>query len=81
MQAFATTACATHPTALDAGTLAASLANFTTLGVDTSFVTTTPDAASGIAQITVDDNGQNEIIIVPGANALLGQAEVTAAAP
>ena len=70
-----------HLTSLPAAAVAASLTNFTTLGVDTNFVTTTPDAASGIAQITVDDNGQNEIIIVPGANALLGQAEVTAAAP
>lgn len=59
----------------------ASLANFKTLGVDTSFVTTTSDAASGVAQITVDETGQNEIVIVGGANSLLNGADVQAAAP
>ena len=59
----------------------ASLANFKSLGVDVAHVTTTSDAASGVAQITVDSNGQNEIIIVPGANGLLTPADVDAAAP
>uniref|UniRef100_A0A7S3AM72 Ribokinase n=1 Tax=Haptolina ericina TaxID=156174 RepID=A0A7S3AM72_9EUKA len=59
----------------------ASLANFKSLGVDVAHVTTTSDAASGVAQITVDSNGQNEIIIVPGANGLLPPADVDAAAP
>lgn len=45
---------------------AASLTNFQTLGVDISHVKTTPDAASGIAQITVDDNGQNEVCEILG---------------
>lgn len=58
-----------------------SFANFKALGVDTSFVTTTSDAASGIAAITVDANGQNEIIIVAGANGLLSAKDVQAAAP
>lgn len=59
----------------------ASFANFKALGVDTSFLTTTPDAASGVAQITVDASGQNEIVIVAGANGLLSAADVKAASP
>ena len=58
----------------------ATLANFRSLGVDTEYVTTTAAAASGVAQITVDAKGQNEIVIVPGANAELCAADVDAAA-
>lgn len=54
----------------------ASLNNFRALGVDTSLVSQTSAAASGVAQITVDERGENQIIIVPGANARLGEAEV-----
>ena len=39
----------------------ATLANFRSLGVDTEYVTTTAAAASGVAQITADAKGQNEI--------------------
>ncbi|KOO24778.1 hypothetical protein Ctob_006307 [Chrysochromulina tobinii] len=59
----------------------ASLANFKALGVDTSFISTTPDAASGVAAIVVDSSGQNEIVIVAGANGLLSAMDVAAAAP
>jgi ribokinase len=59
----------------------ASMANFKTLGVDASFISTTSDAASGVAQITVDSSGQNEIVIVAGANGLLSSEDVDAAAP
>jgi len=57
------------------------MANFKTLGVDASFISTTSDAASGVAQITVDASGQNEIVIVAGANGLLSSEDVDAAAP
>jgi len=60
---------------------AASLTNFGTLGVSTANVTSTTEAATGVAQITVDATGQNEIIIVPGANSFLSAADVEAAAP
>ncbi len=59
----------------------ASMTNFKTLGVDASFISTTSDAASGVAQITVDASGQNEIVIVAGANGLLSPADVEAASP
>ena len=59
----------------------ASLANFRALGVDTSFISTTPDAASGVAAIVVDSSGQNEIVIVAGANGLLSAMDIAAAGP
>lgn len=59
----------------------ASIANFHSLGVDTSHVTTTGAAASGVAQITVAASGQNQILIVPGANGELCAADIDAAAP
>jgi len=37
-------------------------------GVDTSYVLPTPGIASGVALITVSDIGQNNIVVVPGAN-------------
>ena len=56
------------------------LKNFQALGVDASLVTTTPDAASGVAPIYVDSKGENCIVIVPGANMLLTLSDVEAAA-
>ena len=58
----------------------ATVKNFGSLGVDTSHVLKTSAAASGVAQITVDDAGENEIIIVSGANGLLSPGDVDAAA-
>ena len=55
------------------------LDNFRSHGVDTAHVGRTPEAATGVAQITVDDAGENVIIIVPGANGLLSAADVAAA--
>ena len=55
------------------------LDNFRQMGVDTAHVGRTPEAATGVAQITVDDAGENVIIIVPGANGLLSAADVAAA--
>jgi ribokinase len=37
-------------------------------GVDVSLVTTDPRAATGVAVITVDRSGENEIVLAPGAN-------------
>ncbi len=45
-------------------------------GVDTSTVLIDPDVSSGVAIIAVDDAAQNNIIIVPGANGRVNQADV-----
>ncbi|MCW3086884.1 MAG: rbsK [Sediminibacterium sp.] len=48
-------------------------------GIDTSFIVSDEELPSGVALITVDDNGQNSIVVAPGANAALGAAEVESA--
>lgn len=48
-------------------------------GIDTSFVLPTRGAATGIALIPVDKAGENSIIVVSGANALLSPADIEAA--
>jgi len=45
-------------------------------GIDTGFIVSDDELPSGVALITVDDNGQNSIVVAPGANAALGAAEV-----
>lgn len=45
-------------------------------GVQTDAVVT-DDGSSGVALITVDDAGENMIVIVPGANGTVGQEDVT----
>ena len=45
-------------------------------GVDTAAVRVRDDAPSGTALIVVDDAGENSIVVVPGANALLTAADV-----
>lgn len=47
-------------------------------GVDVSGVRTVAGEASGHALIAVDDHGENSIIVIPGANGLLGEPEVSA---
>lgn len=49
-------------------------------GVDTRFVTLTSNAPTGCAMIAVDEQGENSIIVAPGANALLSTADIDAAA-
>jgi ribokinase len=44
-----------------------------------AFVTRDHDAPSGVALISVDDAGNNQIVVAPGANDTLGIAEVDAA--
>ncbi len=48
-------------------------------GVDTQFVRVAADAHTGVALITVDDVGENSIVVISGANWQLTQADVAAA--
>jgi len=45
------------------------IARLSALGVDTSFVRAEPDSPTGHALITVDEMGENSIVVVAGANA------------
>ena len=56
------------------------LDNFHRLGLDTSRVLVSADASTGVAPIWVDEvSGNNQIIVVLGANELLDEDDVTAA--
>jgi ribokinase len=57
------------------------LENFRELGVDTTHVTFTDEAFSGVAPIAVDAEGRNSIIIVTGANDLLSRDDLEHARP
>ncbi|XP_077586719.1 ribokinase [Stigmatopora nigra] len=57
------------------------LGNFKDNGVHAGFVGQSPDAPTGVASITVTDAGQNAIVIVAGANALLSEEELGRALP
>jgi len=48
-------------------------------GIDTQYITVTGQEASGIALITVDQNGQNTIVVASGANYTLSPADLHAA--
>lgn len=48
-----------------------SIERFRSEGIDCSFIVTDPVAASGVAMITVDGQGENSIMVVPGANGKL----------
>ena len=48
-------------------------------GVDVTAVRVTEQASTGLALISVDQAGENSIIVAPGANGLAGPAEVAAA--
>ena len=50
-------------------------------GIDTQYVTTTDQAATGIAVITVDANGENTIVVASGANSLLTSEDIRNAEP
>lgn len=45
-------------------------------GIDTSFVMCNPDTPSGVALITVDAEGENCIVVAPGANNTLFVADI-----
>ncbi|HQY33192.1 ribokinase [Actinotalea sp.] len=49
-------------------------------GVDVTAVTTVP-GPTGLAVVTLAEDGENTIVVVPGANAAVGLQEVAAAAP
>jgi len=49
-------------------------------GVDTNFVTTVP-GSSGVALITIGERGENNIVVVPGANGLLTPQQLEKATP
>jgi ribokinase len=55
--------------------------NLAAAGVESSFVTIDPDTSTGVALITVDADGQNSIVVAPGANMRLSPADVDAAEP
>ncbi|KAI9541009.1 hypothetical protein NQZ68_035296 [Dissostichus eleginoides] len=55
--------------------------NFKDYGVNTDFVGQASDAATGAASIIVNDAGENAIVIVAGANMLLGSEELHKALP
>ena len=53
--------------------------NFRREGIDTTHIRSTAGVSSGVAVITVDDAGQNTLIVIPGANGSLTPADVEAA--
>ena len=55
------------------------LKNYREQGIDTDFVLFDESLSSGVAPIFVNDNAQNFIVIVPGANMALSPADVRAA--
>ncbi len=61
----------------EAGTTLAT--EFAREGVDASHLTVDPDAPSGLAIITVDDAGENSIVVSPGANGRVSPTDVDAA--
>ena len=57
----------------------AQLRNLGELAIDTTHVTVDPEAATGIALITLDASGQNSIVLAPGANMRLTEEDINAA--
>jgi ribokinase len=55
--------------------------NLASAGVDVSHVRQDQSVSSGIATITIDDHGQNQIIVVPGANGTFGPQELEQSRP
>ena len=53
-----------------------SLGNFKRAGINTEFVLQTDQAPSGVALIMVDDDGNNVIVVAPGANQKLSPEDV-----
>jgi ribokinase len=59
----------------------ATIKNFESLGIDATCVGIAEGVSSGVAPVFVEPGGQNRIIVVKGANDLLGPEDVDAAAP
>lgn len=55
------------------------LQQFLKEGVNADFVVSDPDNPSGVALITVDDKGENTIVVAPGSNGTLNQDDVAKA--
>ena len=53
--------------------------NLKTAGVETSHVLETPTSPTGVAFISVDKNGQNQIVVAPGANENLDSGHIMTA--
>ncbi len=53
-----------------------SLKNFKKEGINTKYVIQTEEAPSGVALITVDDAGNNVIVVAPGANQKLSPEDI-----
>jgi ribokinase len=53
-----------------------SLSNFQKVGIRTDYIVQTKEAPSGVALITVDDAGDNMIVVAPGANLKLSPDDV-----
>src|SRR5690606_38909004 len=56
------------------------IANLRDEGINVDYLGMTGEAASGVAVITIDATGMNQIIVTAGANALLSAADVERAA-
>ncbi|HBE68453.1 MAG TPA: ribokinase [Planctomycetaceae bacterium] len=52
------------------------LENLSGESIETSGIRTTEEIASGLAMITVSNTGENQIIVIPGANGCLSTADV-----
>ena len=52
--------------------------NFRLLGVDTKFVTEDPSSPTGMAFVLIDASGNNSIVVSPGANGKVDQADLDA---
>jgi len=49
---------------------------FNNENINTDFLLTDPDHASGVALITIDSNGENCIVVAPGANSYLSPEDI-----
>lgn len=57
----------------------AALDNLHRHGIDTTHIRRDPERATGVASIVVDDAGENQIVVAPGANAAISVEDVRAA--
>ena len=48
-------------------------------GINVGNVVSDPDTPSGVAMITVDENGENSIVVAPGSNGTLNHADIKSA--
>ena len=55
--------------------------NLASEGIRTDFIAESPGVSSGVAVITVEESGQNQIIVIAGANGLVSPEDVERARP